>query len=75
MAKTIVMVQHANGKQETICPKCGAIMQLHEGGSYQRMMAGEVYDMEFPDSRDCEKCGFHETTEDDRYFESLFGVA
>lgn len=70
--KTVMMVRHANGDQEKLCPKCGMVMTFHEGGSVQRMGIGEVYEEETADAWNCDTCGFYEDEATDRYFERVF---
>ena len=34
MEKTILKVKHADGRQETVCPKCDVVFEWVEHGSY-----------------------------------------
>lgn len=75
MDKTILMVQHASGEQEKLCPKCGQVMTFHEGGYQDHFAQGEHYQTEGHDSWNCDSCGFYEDEETDRYFMRAFGAA
>jgi len=57
MAKTVLMVQKADGTKERICPKCNNVMQFHEGGYSERFELGEYTQVDYPDQWECMTCG------------------
>ena len=70
--KTVLMVRHADGTKEKLCPKCGQVMTFHEGGYQDRCVGGKHYQEEWPDAWNCDSCGFYEDEATDKYFEHVF---
>lgn len=72
--KRILMVQHANGTQERLCPKCpNSVMTFHEGGESNNFDRGDVGFSHTPDYWHCENCGLVIDAEEEKELELVFG--
>lgn len=69
--KQILMVKHANGTAERLCPKCNQVMTFHEGGFIERF-DGSYYQHEIPDDWHCENCGMIINSADEYDLELAF---
>jgi predicted RNA-binding Zn-ribbon protein involved in translation (DUF1610 family) len=58
--KKIIMVRHADGKEEVVCPNCGGKMEFHYGLFSESLSFGEYCQSESGDTFDCLNCGYSE---------------
>ena len=58
--KRILMVQHADGTEETICPMCKYKMTWRDLGIVQSVQAGELVEQDLGGFWEClnKKCGY-----------------
>ena len=67
--KRILTVKHADGTQESICPKCGQVMTLEDGGESLSIDGGNFNQHDNGDYWHCEACGFVDDPEVTRELE------
>jgi len=56
--KKIIMVRKADGTEKVLCPKCGNVMILADGGYTQVFRRGEYDQIEFSDYWFCKNCHY-----------------
>lgn len=64
--KKMLVVQHADGTRERICPKCNQVMKFHPGGVVESFGAGEYIQREGSNVWYCESCHLVIDEEDER---------